>query len=65
MKVAVLIGLLVAVLDEHGDIEAQIQDAPPSGEPVTGYESFFVVPEDYQNEDGTSETICNLRWWPY
>ena len=61
MKISELINELKNVMDEFGDVETQIQNTPKSGEPIIGFGSFFIVPEDY-NEEGT---ICNLRTWPY
>lgn len=65
MKISKLIDELNAVKKEHGEIEVALQDSPPSGEPVTGHESFFVVPEEYEDEGGNAVVICNIRWWPY
>ncbi len=60
MKLGVLIAALRSIEEDHGDIECELQDAPGTGEPVTSYESFFLVPEEY--EDGWR---VNIRTWPY
>ena len=62
MKISKLITQLEEVQNEYGDIEVALQDAPNNPEvPITAYESFFVVVEDYP-DDGP---MCNMRWWPY
>jgi len=61
MKLSKLIAELENVKKEYGDVEVQLQNNPDPGEPIVGYESFFIVPEDYEEE----RTICNLRTWPY
>jgi len=66
MKISKLIDELNAVREEHGEIEAVLQDSPPPEEMITRYESFFIVPEEYRVEGGNKiEVVCNIRWWPY
>ena len=66
MKIMDLINELNNVAETYGDIEVQIQDdGKGKTGMIVGHESFFVVPELYDdpnNEKG--ETLCNLRWWP-
>jgi len=64
MKLSQLIYNLQNIMDAYGDIEVQLQNTPSEGERVIGYESFFVLPEEYDTEEG-EETICNIRSWPY
>jgi len=61
MKISTLIADLEAVRKEHGEIEVALQD-DGKGETgrIVGYESFFVVAEEYDED-----WLCNLRWWPY
>ena len=66
MKLSKMIEELQYVKTEHGDIEVVLQDEPAPGEMVQGYESFFIMPEEYE-DDGTGKAgmLCNIRWWPY
>lgn len=64
MKISELIKELQRVEKEYGDIEAQLQNNPKPDEPVIGYESFFIIPEEYLIEN-EKVTICNIRTWPY
>lgn len=64
MKVGRLIDELQHVKDVYGDVEVQLQDSPRSpGESVMSYESFFVVPEEYIEEE--PYYVCAIRSWPY
>lgn len=44
-----------------GEIEVQLQNNPLPSQPVIGYESFFIVPEEYAE----GEMVVNIRTWPY
>jgi len=62
MKISSVIRELEAVIETYGDIEVQLQNTPEEADkPIVGYESFFIVPEEYEG----GETVCNIRWWPY
>lgn len=66
MKISKVIAELQAVFEKHGEIEVALQDSPPPETMITGYETFFIVPEEYKVvESGKSEVVCNIRWWPY
>jgi len=65
MKISQMIEELQSVQEGHGDIEVVLQDCPSPEELITGYESFFIVPEEYDDRSGTITVICNIRWWPY
>ena len=61
MKLSDLIKELQDVMEQHGDIEAQLQDSDSDHESIIDSPSFFIVPEEYSND----EIRCNIRWWPY
>ena len=69
MKLSDTIKNLRSVLEEYGDITVQLQNNPSQDSKIKGiigYESFFVVPEEYYKDDGDDkEYICNIRSWPY
>ena len=78
MKLSVLIEALQHIMNYAGDIEVQLQDsgyrspredksmgATSGPGNIVAYPDFFVVPEEYEDEEGRKETLCNLRWWPY
>ena len=60
MKISEMIKELKHVKNTHGEREVVLQTEE------MGYESFFIIPEHY-DDDGTGKeaTICYLRWWPY
>ena len=61
MKISEMIKELEHIKGHYGDIEAQLQDHPPLGEQVNGSMDFWIVPEEYDND----EVIVNIRDWPY
>jgi len=63
MRISNLIKELKSVQAGYGDIEVELQSNPSDEDYVVGYETFFVVPEQYQPDDGGM--ICNIRSWPY
>lgn len=67
MKLSKLIAELNRVQEAYGDIEAQLQNSPKGNDPIVGFESFFVVPEEYEliEDSGGKEWVCNIRSWPY
>jgi len=66
VKISQMIEELQSVQEGHGDIEVALQDCPSSSEElITGYESFFIVPEEYDDGSGAITVVCNIRWWPY
>jgi len=62
MKISDVIKELEFVREKYGEIEVALQNNPRKQEDhVVGYESFFIVPEEYE-EVGF---VCNIRNWPY
>lgn len=68
MKISELISELQNVQKEYGDIDVALQDKGENNKDgmITGFESFFVVPEEYEIvETKEKEVVCNIRTWPY
>ena len=73
MQIAKLIAELSGIKEHYGDVEVYLQDTGQhevtmdTGEKKTvdglAFASFFVVPEQYAEEDGG--WTVNIRCWPY
>lgn len=61
MKISKVIQELEGVKKVYGEIEVQLQNHPKIGEQVVGNGSFWIAPEEYEDD----EVICNIRDWPY
>lgn len=62
MKLDKLIQELRHIQAEYDNIEVVLQNNPQlPGDGITSYESFFIVPEEYEG----GEVRCNIRIWPY
>ena len=70
MKISKMISALQGFMEEHGDIEAQLNliesiNPPESTDDtkIVSYPHFFMVPEQYEETPG--EMTLNIREWPY
>ena len=61
MKISKVIQELEGIKKVYGEIEVQLQNHPEPGEQVIGNENFWIVPEEYEDD----EVLCNIREWPY
>ena len=62
MQISKVIKELEVIRDEHGELRVFLQNSPKPGEDMVSNESFFIVPEQY---DEPNEVHVNIRTWPY
>lgn len=63
MRLSALVQSLTETLVGRGDINVYLQVPVSSSGESVAHESFFVVPEEYNVEDGG--WAVNIRTWPY